>query len=58
MKEQINAVISAIELVAKMHDEEAQHMNRLGDPGMANHHRAWAAKIRRAAAPIAWIVCR
>jgi hypothetical protein len=39
----------AIEAAATLHDCAAQEMNRLRDPGMANHHRQWAAKIRKLA---------
>lgn len=34
------------EMAAHKHDHEAQRMNRLRDPSMANHHRKWAAAIR------------
>jgi hypothetical protein len=32
--------------VAQMHDEQAAYWASIRDPGMANHHRAWAKKMR------------
>lgn len=41
----------AIEECAKLLDESAQEFNRLRDPGMANHDRALARKLRALGRP-------
>ncbi len=38
---------AALEEAAALLDDNAQHFNRLRDPGMANHDRALAARIRK-----------
>lgn len=45
----LDGALRAIEEVARMHDDEARYLQKQRDIGMANHHRAWAQKIRKEA---------